>query len=129
MRWQSSRNYRDYLRGSLGRRASFNGGERKPAQLAARDKVRTIRLNGVEFPDSHQMHGCLASIQQGTGLTGVVDHGGKVSAKRSGGNQLLNHRIRFDEGGIRPGVGLVRHYGIKSRGTTDSIDELLLVHQ
>src|SRR5439155_11235260 len=82
-----------------------------------------------EFPDAHQMHRCFASIQQGTGLTGVVVHRGKVIAKRTGGDQLLNHRIGLDEGWIRPGAGLLSHDGIKSRGTTDSIDEILLVHQ
>src|SRR2546425_5718174 len=109
--------------------ASLNSGESKPTQLAARGKVRTTRLNGVELPDAHQFHGCLASIQEGSTLTGIVGYGSKVIAKRSGGDQLLNQRIRLDEGGIRPGVGLLSHDCIKSRRSTAAIDKILLVHQ
>src|SRR5215472_5005648 len=39
--------------------ASLNDGEGEPAQLVTLDKVRTTRINGIEFPDAHQMHGCL----------------------------------------------------------------------
>src|SRR5258708_10541794 len=46
--------------------ASLNGAESEPAQLAAPGKVRTIRLSAVDFPDSHPMPSCLASIQHCT---------------------------------------------------------------